>query len=68
MDKGAILERLPDGAYVTGSILVTTSFSLSDGDIVKRGGSRYTAKTSGDYARYGFVYAVCVPDGVTGAA
>jgi galactose-6-phosphate isomerase len=72
MDKGSILERIADGQYVAGSILVTTVFPLRmagpgmDADVVVRKGARFIVKALGDYLAHGFNWAVCEPLG-TGA-
>lgn len=67
MDKAAILERIADGEYVTGSILVTTATPIREGDIVVWLARRYVAMVVNDYLWHGVNWAVGVPDGV-GAA
>lgn len=69
MDAGAILERVDDGAYVTGSIMVTTETPLRAGDneadvVVRSDGKRYNVNKVGDYLHHGFNWAICNPDGV----
>lgn len=63
-DKGAILERSENGAYVSGSIMVTSGYMLADGDVVVWNGRRYNVNTVGDYLNHGFNWAICNPDGV----
>lgn len=67
MDKAAILERIADGEYITGSILVTTMTQISEGDIIVWNGKRYGAMTVSDYLWHGVNWIVGVPDGVGGA-
>lgn len=69
MDKGAILNRVAEGSYVDGSILIHTKFLLRmnganvDADVVTRKGKPFTVTAIGDYSDYGrgFVWAVCEP-------
>lgn len=74
MDKGAVLERIAEGEYVAGSILVHTQDDLRmagqdvDADLVQWKGGRYLVKTVGDYSAYGFMWAVCEPVSIPGAA
>lgn len=69
MDAGAILNRLPEGSYVSGSILIYTLTRLRmkgtgvDADLVDWHGARYRVTNMGDYSGYGagFVWAICEP-------
>lgn len=69
MDAGSIARRVPEGQYVTGSILVYTVTRLRlkgddvDADLVDWHGTRYRVEHLGDYTGYGagFVWAVCEP-------
>jgi hypothetical protein len=63
-DAGAIQERLDDGAYVTGSVMVTTATPLEIGDVIIWNAARYNVTKLGNYLRHGFNWAVCNPDGV----
>lgn len=74
MDKGAILERIAEAEYVTGSILVHTTDDLrmagqdADADLVQWKGSSYTVTAVGDYSAYGFMWAICEPVSIPGVA
>jgi galactose-6-phosphate isomerase len=69
MDAGAIIRRLPEGSYITGSIMIYTLFRLRlrgenvDADLVDWHGARYRVSNMGDYTGYGagFVWAICEP-------
>lgn len=69
-DAAQILERVPDGAFAAGAILVTTSTPLrmtsetSDADVIIWNGARYSVNKIGNYLRHGFNWAVCNPDGL----
>lgn len=67
MDKAAILERIADGEYITGSVLVTSDTPINAEDIVVWGGKRYVVMVINDYLWHGVNWAVGVPDGVGGA-
>lgn len=67
MDKAAILERIADGEYITGSVLVTSDTPIGKGDIIVWVGNRYVAMVINDYLWHGVNWAVGVPDGVGGA-
>lgn len=67
-DRGDILDRIAEGERITGSILICTTFRLTDGkadgttaDEVEWQGRRYTVAAVNDYSTYGagFVEAVC---------
>lgn len=69
MDAGAIMRRVPEGEYVTGSIMIYTLTRLGikgddkDADLVDWHGTRYRVQNVGDYSGYGagFVWAICNP-------
>lgn len=69
MDAGSIMRRVPEGSYVTGSILIYTMERLRmkgedvDADLVDWHGARYRVQNMGDYTAYGagFIWAVCEP-------
>lgn len=69
-DAGQILERVADGSYVSGSILVTTSTPLRmageavEADLVVWKGTQYNVSKIGDYLAHGYNWAVCNPDGI----
>lgn len=66
-DKGRNLQRNPEAAISTGSILMHSTFRFTEGgggldaDIVTWNGRRYTVVTVDDYSRYGagFTCATC---------
>lgn len=66
-DKGRNLQRNPEAAVSTGSILMHSVFRFTEGgdgldaDIVTWNGRRYTVVTVDDYSRYGagFTCATC---------
>lgn len=68
-DTGDVLQRLAEGSYIKGSIVVHTRFVLIDGlsgkdaDIVTWQGRQYTVSSVNDYSTYGagFVAATCEP-------
>lgn len=74
MDRGSILNRMAEGSYVSGSILVYTPFQLRmsgasvDADLIDWHGERYTVVNRGDYTAYGsgFVWAVGEPVKLSG--
>lgn len=66
-DSGDMLQRLPDGERVKGSITIFTKFTLMDGcknataDVVCWRGANYTVSSVSDYSNFatGFVKANC---------
>lgn len=74
MDRGSILNRVAEGSYVSGSILIYTGFQLRmsgpnvDADLVNWHGEQYTIVNRGDYTAYGagFVWAVGEPMKLSG--
>lgn len=66
-DKGRNLQRNPEAALSEGSIIVHTTFSLTEGgngvdaDIIDWNGRKWTVVTVDDYSRYGagFTCAMC---------
>lgn len=73
MDKGAILNRIPEGEYISGSILVhapANSLRIAgigyDADLVQWRCANYTVKALGDYSLQGFMWAVCEPVSIPG--
>jgi hypothetical protein len=73
-DDGDVMQRMPDGEMVSGSITIHTVFRLSAGgpgqnaDIVTWQGRNYTVKTISDYSNFGagFIAANCELIPVTG--
>lgn len=70
-DTGAILERVAESAYVTGSILVTSGpFQFravgpgTDADTLIWHGKKYSVNAISDYNNHGVNWAVCNPDGL----
>lgn len=72
-DAGAVFERFPDAARITGSIMIHSTFKLRvagqgyDADIVTDAyGAKYTVVGVKDYSRYGagFIVAMCAPLGL----
>ncbi len=69
MDRGSILNRVAEGSYVTGSILIYTKLSLrmsatgNDADLIAWHGDTFVVVSVGDYSAWGagFVWAVCEP-------
>lgn len=69
MDAGAIMERVAEGEYVKGSMLIYTIERLRmkgedvDADLVDWHGTRYRVTNTGDYTGYGqgFIWAICEP-------
>lgn len=68
-DAGAISRRVPDGQYTSGSIMVTTDYSLRmlgqdvDADRVIWNGGRYIVGAIAAYDVHGVYEAVCTPEG-----
>ena len=66
-DKGRNLQRNPEAALSTGSIIMHSAFRFTEGgdgldaDVVTWNGRRYTVVTVDDYSRYGagFTCATC---------
>lgn len=66
-DKGRNLQRNPEAALSTGSIIVHSNFRFTEGgdgvdaDIVRWNGNDWTVVTVDDYSRYGagFTVATC---------
>lgn len=66
-DKGRNLQRNPEAALSTGSIIVHSTFRFTEGgdgvdaDIVRWNGNDWTVVTVDDYSRYGagFTVATC---------
>ncbi|MGO4171559.1 hypothetical protein [Bosea sp. TAF32] len=66
-DKGRNLQRNPEAALSEGSIIVHTTFTLTEGgngvdaDIIDWNGRKWTVVTVDDYSRYGagFTCAMC---------
>lgn len=66
-DKGRNLQRNPEAALSEGSIIVHSSFALTEGgngvdaDIIDWNGRKWTVVTVDDYSRYsaGFTCAMC---------
>lgn len=66
---GLDLQRLPEGAHLTGAIVIWTTHQLTDGDLSKSlsaddvewNGHRYTVMNVKDFSNFGagFVNAVC---------
>lgn len=73
-DQGDILKRLPEGSYVTGSIMVHSKFPLVAGkdglnaDQVSWKGDWYTVINVSDWTTYGegFTAAICAPIKLSG--
>lgn len=73
-DDGDVMQRMPDGEMVAGSITIHTVFRLSAGgvnenaDIVTWQGRNYTVKQIADYSNFGagFIAAQCELIPVTG--
>lgn len=73
-DQGDILRRVPEGSYVTGSIMVHSKFPLTagkdrlDADLVCWKGDWYTVISISDWTTYGqgFTAAICVPIKLSG--
>lgn len=69
MDRGSIMNRVAEGAYISGSILIYSQFNLQmagsavDSDLVNWHGEQYTVMNVGDYSAYGvgFTWAVGQP-------
>ena len=69
MDAGSIMRRVPEGSYVTGSILIYTLLQLRvagddvDADLVTWHGAVYRVTHRGDYTGYGqgFVWVIAEP-------
>lgn len=66
-DKGRNLQRNPEAAISEGSIIIHTTFTLTEGgngvdaDIIDWNGRKWTVVTVDDYSRYGagFTCAMC---------
>lgn len=73
-EDGDVMQRMPDGEMVSGSITIHTVFRLSAGgpdqnaDIVTWQGRQYTVKMISDYSNFGagFIAASCDLIPVTG--
>lgn len=70
-DTGAILERVAESSYVSGSILVTSGpfqFRAAetgvDADTLIWHGKKYSVNAISDYNNHGVNWAVCNPDGL----
>lgn len=73
-DQGDIMKRMPEGSYVTGSIMVHSKFPLiesddtHDADLVNWKGRWYTVFNVSDWTTYGagFTAAICTPTNLSG--